>query len=143
MRFFVNVATLSPLPPEQPHAIPIHPARCSPCPSSVFLACLGLSTSSFGPCVEWSARFSTGTCPPTCALESFATITKTRAGGSVGRGQIAGQAWYPDPGNPTYQYIAAGRHYSAHARERFTDATGVYDYHFPSAGRFYGAFAIY
>ncbi|MGA8574161.1 MAG: hypothetical protein WB609_00540 [Candidatus Cybelea sp.] len=126
-----------------PHAVAVHPARRSPCPSSIFAACFALSTSSSGPYVEWSACFSTYSCPPTYALESFATITKTRTGGPVGRGQIAGQAWYPDPGNPTFQYIAAGRRYVAHTRARFTDATGVYYYYYPSAGTFYATFGIY
>jgi hypothetical protein len=120
--------------------IAVHPARRPACPSSV-IACFALNYGS-GPYTEWSACLSTYDCPPTYDIVASASFSKIRTGGAVGRGQIAGSDYYPSPGNPTYQYIAPGRHYAAHARARFYDSTSAYLYYYPSSTG-YGTFGIY
>jgi|HubBroStandDraft_4_1064222.scaffolds.fasta_scaffold00947_4 hypothetical protein len=121
-------------------AIAVHPARRPACPSTA-IACFALNYGS-GPYTEWSACLSTYDCPPTYDIVASATFTKYSNGGSVGRGQIAGSDYYPSPGNPTYQYIAPGRRYAAHARARFQDATTAYLYYYPSSTGS-GDFGIY
>jgi hypothetical protein len=121
-------------------AIAMHVNRRPACPSNV-IACIALNYGS-GPYTEWSACFSTYDCPPTYDIVASATFSKIRTGGSVGRGQIAASAYYPSPGNPTYQYIEPGRHYVAHARARFYDSTSAYLYYYPSSTA-YGTFGIY
>ncbi len=119
----------------------LHADSRGPCDATPFPnGCYALNYGS-GPYDYWYAC-TTYSCPPTYDIVASSNITHWKTGAPVGHGQIASQQWYPSPGNPTYDYITPGRHYSAHPKARFKNSENVYLYYYPSVTAS-GTYGIY